>query len=223
MFDGIASRYDFLNHLLSAGIDRRWRTRAIRSLALAGAERVVDVCTGTADLALAASDATGGAARIVGVDFSDAMLQVGARKLRRRGARNILLLRGDAARLPIVTGSVDAVTIAFGIRNVEDAASACDEMRRVLRPGGRVAILEFAVPTTPLVRAAYLWYFNRILPRIGQLFSHHNSAYAYLPASVGAFATPAEFSSLLRQRGFVEVSAIPLTLGIVFLYVARRT
>ncbi len=223
MFDAIAGQYDFLNHLLSAGIDRRWRRLAIRSLSLTGRERVLDLCTGTADLAIAARTASPPASRIVGVDFAGAMLQVGREKIRvRRLDGSITLVRGDATCLPIAGRSIDAVTVAFGIRNVENTQGAFDEIHRVLKPGGRVAILEFAIPTTPGVRAAYLWYFKRVLPRIGRLVSRHNVAYGYLPASVGAFASPDELVAMLRQSGFVDISSVPLTLGIVFLYTARR-
>ena len=223
MFDAIAGHYDFLNHLLSAGIDRRWRRQAIRSLQLTGRERVLDLCTGTADLAIAAAAARPGASRVLGVDFAGAMLRVGLEKTRARDlAQRVSLVRGDAARIPAASGSVDGVTVAFGIRNVQDTQGACDEMHRVLKSGGRLAVLEFAIPTTPGIRAAYLWYFKQVLPRIGKLVSRHNAAYGYLPASVGAFATPDEFVKILRQSGFVEIKAVPLTLGIVYLYTARR-
>lgn len=222
MFDAIASRYDFLNHLLSAGIDRRWRRAAIRSLALTGRERVLDLCTGTADLAIAARAANPRAARVVGVDFAGAMLRVGQDKLLAGGlADRVTLVRGDAANVPIRDRSVDAVTIAFGIRNVERTEAACREMFRVLAPNGRLAVLEFAIPSTPIVRAGYLWYFNHVLPRIGRLVARHE-AYGYLPASVGAFQTPAEFVHLLQQVGFSRVQAHPLTFGIVYLYTAVR-
>jgi len=223
MFDAIADRYDFLNHLLSAGIDRRWRARAIRSLRLTGGERVLDLCTGTADLAIAARAAVPPAARVVGVDFAAAMLGVGEAKLRRAGVDGaVALVRGDAARVPVADEAVDAVTIAFGIRNVQDPRAACAEIRRVLRPGGRLAILEFAIPSNRVVRALYLWYFNRMLPRIGRLVSRHQGAYGYLPASVTAFAPPSEFAGLLRTAGFADVAALPLTFGIVVLYTATR-
>jgi demethylmenaquinone methyltransferase / 2-methoxy-6-polyprenyl-1,4-benzoquinol methylase len=223
MFDAIAGRYDFLNHFLSAGIDRRWRKRAIRSLALTGRERVLDLCTGTADLAIAAASAVPPARRIVGVDFAGAMLRAGLDKVRHhRLDAAISLVRGDAMRLPIADQSVDAVTIAFGIRNVEDMPAACDEIFRVLAPGGAVAILEFAIPTVPGVRQVYLWYFTHVLPRLGRLVSRHATAYEYLPASVSAFATPDEFVTILRRSGFVDVSAVPLTFGTVFLYTGRR-
>jgi demethylmenaquinone methyltransferase/2-methoxy-6-polyprenyl-1,4-benzoquinol methylase len=224
MFDAIAGRYDLLNHLLSAGIDRRWRKRAIQSLRLTGKERVLDLCTGTADLAIAAVRAQPPAARVVGVDFAGAMLGVGQQKLRREQlADRVTLVRGDATRIPIADASVDAVTIAFGIRNVEQVSVACREMRRVLRPGGRLAILEFAVPTMPGLSALYLGYLHHVLPRIGRAVSRHNAAYGYLPASIGAFATPDEFMTILRQAGFSNISANRLTFGSVILYTAVST
>lgn len=219
MFDAIAPRYDFLNHLLSAGIDKRWRKRAIASLELTGRETLVDVCTGTADVALEAT----GAARVVGVDFAGAMLTLGLRKVQAAGhAGRIGLVRGDAMRLPVADRVADATTVAFGIRNVQRPEVACAEMARVLRPGGRLAILEFGVPRIPGVSTLYLWYFRRVLPLIGRLISGHTGAYTYLPASVGTFPPPAEFMTILRQAGFTEVRAVPLTLGIVYLYTAAK-
>ena len=219
MFDAIAPRYDLLNHLLSAGIDKRWRKRAIVSLALTGRETLIDVCTGTADVAL---DATG-AARVVGVDFAGAMLTLGLRKVHAANqAKRIVLVRGDAMRLPARDRSADAATVAFGIRNVQRPEVACAEMARVLRAGGRLAILEFGVPRIPGVSALYLWYFRHVLPLIGRMISGHTGAYSYLPASVGTFPPPAEFMTLLRQAGFAEVSAVPLTFGIVYLYTAVK-
>jgi demethylmenaquinone methyltransferase/2-methoxy-6-polyprenyl-1,4-benzoquinol methylase len=223
MFDAIAGRYDFLNHLLSAGIDRRWRRRAIRSLRLTGRERLVDLCTGTGDLAIASVRGTAQAARVVGVDFAAAMLRVGNDKIRRAGlADRIALVRGDATRIPIADGCVDAIAIAFGIRNVERIDVACGEMHRVLKPAGRLAILEFALPTTPGLSAVYLWYCRNVLPRIGRAVSRHTAAYDYLPASIDAFAAPGEFVKVLRQSGFVDVHAVPLTFGSVILYTATR-
>ena len=219
MFDAIAPRYDLLNHLLSAGIDKRWRSRAIESLRLTGRETLIDVCTGTADVALAAT----GARRVLGVDFAGAMLAIGLDKVRKRGQeRRIALVRGDAMRLPAVDGSADAVTVAFGIRNVQRADVGCAEMARVLRPGGRLAILEFGMPRLPGVSSLYRWYFSRVLPFIGRRISGHTAAYSYLPASVGTFPPPGEFVTLLRQTGFSEVCAVPLTFGIVYLYTAVK-
>ncbi len=223
MFDAIAGRYDLLNHVLSAGIDRRWRRQAIRALELTGRERVLDLCTGTGDLALAAVDARPPAQRVLGVDFAGAMLAVGRDKVRARSvATPVALVRGDATRIPVVDASVDAVTIGFGIRNVEDIGAACLEMCRALVPGGRLAILEFAMPQTPIIGSLYAWYFRTVLPAIGRRISKHNAAYGYLPASVGAFASPEEFEKILRKSGFVDVHSRPLTFGIVYLYTARK-
>lgn len=221
MFDAIAGRYDFLNHTLSAGLDRSWRRRAIRALALTGRERVVDVCTGTADLAIAAA---GQAREVVGLDFAGAMLVLAQAKIRRLGLDGrVRFARADAMRLPLADQSCQAATIAFGIRNVADPAAACRELARVLSPGGRLAILEFAMPTTPILGPIYQWYFRHVLPGIGRLISGHGEAYAYLPASVGEFATPREFVHGLETAGFRAVRAVPLTLGVVYLYVAERT
>jgi demethylmenaquinone methyltransferase/2-methoxy-6-polyprenyl-1,4-benzoquinol methylase len=223
MFDAIAARYDFLNHLLSGGMDIQWRRRAIQSLHLMGGERVLDLCTGTADLAIAAVRGHPGAARVVGIDFARAMLRVGREKLQReRLSSQVTLVAGDAMRIPMADGSVDAVTIAFGIRNVVDVLAACCEMRRVLRHGGRIAILEFAAPTVPLWRSVYAWYLKHVLPRVGRAVSHHNGAYGYLPASIDAFATPDELVKILRHAKFDDVSAVPLMLGSVMLYTATR-
>ena len=226
MFDAIAARYDLLNHLLSAGLDRRWRARAVRALRLAGDETVLDVCTGTADLAIAlAAGANGasGAARVVGIDFAGEMLRHGARKLAARalGGR-VHLLRADATRVPLPDASVDAATIAFGIRNVEHPRRALAELHRVVRPGGRIAILEFGMPAMPGLRSIYAWYFRRVLPWLGRVISGHGSAYAYLPASVGGFPSGAAFGALVGDAGFVDTTVVRLQLGVVHLYVATR-
>jgi demethylmenaquinone methyltransferase / 2-methoxy-6-polyprenyl-1,4-benzoquinol methylase len=223
MFDAIAGRYDFLNHLLSAGFDRGWRRRAIRSLRLTGRETVVDVCTGTADVALAAAGATPAAARVVGVDFSAEMLRRAAVKRRASvHAARIVLVRGDAARLPLADAIADGATVAFGIRNVERTDRGIAEMYRVLRPGGRVAILEFSIPGSSWVRTVYLPYFRHVLPRVGRLVSGHGSAYSYLPASVDSFIAPGVMIDLLEGCGFRQAVATPLTFGIVTLYTAVK-
>ena len=219
MFDAIAPRYDLLNRLLSAGIDRRWRAQAIDSLQLTGRETLIDVCTGTADVALEARRGGTGAARVLGVDFAGAMLSLGLQKVRAAGEHTrIALVRGDAMRLPARDASADAATVAFGVRNVQKPDVACAEMARVLRRGGRLAILEFSVPQIPGLSSLYLWYFTHVLPFIGRRISGHTAAYSYLPASVGTFPPPAQFVTILRQAGFSEVRAVPLTFGIVYLY-----
>ena len=224
MFDAIARRYDTLNHLLSAGLDRRWRKRAIRELRLSGSERVLDVCTGTADLAIEAATSPSGRAReVVGVDFAGAMLGIGLEKVRRaRLGASVRLVRGDATRLPVPDASFDAAMIAFGIRNVVDPAQGARELARALRPGGRLAILEFGMPRQRVLGAAYRWYFRVVLPRIGRLISRHGDAYSYLPASVAEFPSDAAFVQLLEETGFSSVRAVPLALGVVYLYSARR-
>lgn len=223
MFDAIAGRYDLLNTVLSAGMDRYWRSRAIRSLELTGRERLLDVCTGTADVAVAGARARPGAARVVGVDFAGAMLAHGVAKVREQALDGRLhLVRGDAMHLPVADAAVDAVTIAFGIRNVQRPEVACAELWRTLRPGGRLAILEFGLPVVPAVRPLYLWYFNHVLPRIGRAVSRHTKAYDYLPQSVGSFPWGEGFASILRDTGFSQVTARPLSLGIVYLYSARK-
>jgi demethylmenaquinone methyltransferase/2-methoxy-6-polyprenyl-1,4-benzoquinol methylase len=217
MFDAIAPRYDLLNHLLSAGIDRRWRARAIATLRLTGQETVIDICTGTGDIALEARRR--GAARVIGVDFDGAMLALGLRKVHAAGdQRQIALVRGDAMRLPVASASADAAIVAFGIRNVEHAEIACAEMSRVVRAGGRLAILEFGMPRVPGISALYRWYFTRVLPFIGRIISGDPGAYSYLPASIRAFPPPPEFVTLLRRAGFSDIRAVPMTFGIVYLY-----
>lgn len=222
MFDAIAARYDLLNHVLSGGLDVYWRWRAVRRLRLTGRESTLDLCTGTCDVARSIIKGRK-ARRVFGIDFSAEMLRVGRRKLEAEGRLSAIpLARGDAMAIPLADRSVDAVTIAFGIRNVQDPRVTLREVARVLTPGGRLAILEFSTPQWPGVRQAYLWYFRHVLPRIGRLVSRHGEAYAYLPASVDGFAAPREFVAELEAAGLTGARAVPLTLGVVYLYVAQR-
>ena len=221
MFDAIAARYDLLNTVLSGGLDRYWRRVAIASLRMTGKERLLDVCTGTADVAIGAS--RHGAARVVGVDFSGAMLTHGLDKVKKGSlASRIQLVRGDAMNLPVASTSVHAATIAFGIRNVMQPEAACRELFRALRPGGRVAILEFGTPRSKLFGPVYQWYSRHILPRIGRAVSRHDAAYTYLPESIGAFAYGDEFAKLLIASGFSQVEARPLMFGAVYLYTGQK-
>ena len=224
MFDAIAGRYDALNHLLSAGMDRGWRRRAIRELRLTGDELVLDLCTGTGDLAIEAATSRHGAARrVIGIDFAGEMLRGGAAKVRARGlATRVFLARGDATRIPLADEGCDAAIVAFGIRNVINSSLACAEFHRVLKRGGRLAILEFGTPQAPGLRQLYGWYFRRVLPRIGRLVSRHGDAYDYLPASVAQFPSADGFADVLRQAGFQSVRYVPLTLGVVYLYLAEK-
>jgi demethylmenaquinone methyltransferase / 2-methoxy-6-polyprenyl-1,4-benzoquinol methylase len=221
MFDRIAPRYDLLNHLLSAGIDRRWRRRAIDALELRGPARLLDLCTGTADL-LVEGLLRDSRHRGVGADLSERMLGRGRDKLARRGlAARSALLCADGERLPLRDASFDAALVAFGIRNIGDAALALREVLRVLRPGGRLVVLEFSMPEGLLGRA-YRFYFRHVLPRVGGLVSGDASAYAYLPASVAAFPAPPAFASLLEAQGFAGARFTPLTAGIAHLHRADK-
>jgi demethylmenaquinone methyltransferase/2-methoxy-6-polyprenyl-1,4-benzoquinol methylase len=223
MFDAIAARYDFLNHFLSAGLDRRWRSRAIADLHLAPTARVLDLCTGTADLAIEAATASQ-TVSVVGIDFAGVMLQHARQKLRARSLyKSVRLVRGDATRIPVRDRWADAATIGFGIRNVADPEAALRELARVLKPGGRLAILEFGEPRIPGVRGMYNLYFRVVLPKLGRVVSKHQSAYSYLPASVGTFPPPHEFAATISSHGFSNVTAVPLTFGIVYLYTATRS
>ncbi len=222
MFDAIAGRYDFLNRVLSIGFDRNWRARAVHSLNLGPADVALDLCTGTADLALGLLT-VGRVGRVIGIDFAAAMLRHARAKIREAGLENrIALFRGDATRIPMGGSVVEGVAIGFGIRNVAEPVVALREAHRVLRPGGRLAILEFGYPSFAPIRVVYLAYFKLVLPMVGRLISGHQGAYTYLPASVGNFYPPDTFCELLREAGFVEVRAIPLTAGVVYLYEARR-
>lgn len=223
MFDAIAPRYDLLNHVLSAGLDRRWRTRAITELGLPPRARVLDLCTGTGDLAVAAISQTPGAS-VVGIDFAGQMLRLAKAKVAALDPPlPIALVQGDGTRIPLADASCDAATIGFGIRNVVEPARALAEIARVLRPGSRLAILEFGQPRIPGIRTLYSWYFRYLLPLVGRMVSKHRSAYSYLPASVGSFPPPAEFAAIIAATGFSHVRAVPLTFGIVYLYIAERS
>jgi demethylmenaquinone methyltransferase/2-methoxy-6-polyprenyl-1,4-benzoquinol methylase len=207
---------------LSGGSDWYWRWRAVRALALPSRATVLDLCTGTGDVALEVLRRRPDA-RVIGVDFAAQMLRIGHGKIARRGfAPRAPLLRGDAMHVPLAACSVDAATMAFGIRNVQRPDAALREIARVLRQGGRLAVLEFSMPTLPGIAGLYAWYFRNVLPRVGRAISRHGDAYTYLPSSVGAFFTPEQFASLLREAGFGRIRAIPLTLGVVHLYLAER-
>jgi demethylmenaquinone methyltransferase/2-methoxy-6-polyprenyl-1,4-benzoquinol methylase len=217
MFDRIAPRYDLLNRLLSGGTDVRWRRRAVEFLEMAPPVRVLDLCTGTADLLMEAlrRDAR---SRGLGVDLSHGMLVRGKAKLARGGyATRAALTGGDGERLPVRDGRFDAALVAFGIRNVADPVAAMREVRRALRPGGRFVVLEFGMPGGAF-GLAYRFYFRHVLPRLGGLVSGDASAYAYLPASVARFPTPDAFAGLMAEAGFVDVRWRPLTGGIACLH-----
>jgi demethylmenaquinone methyltransferase/2-methoxy-6-polyprenyl-1,4-benzoquinol methylase len=221
MFDGIAHRYDFLNHLLSAGIDRRWRRKLIRSLSEARVERVLDVATGTADLALMAARA--GIPHISAIDPSDKMLAIAEKKRQASNAQDqVVLKNGRAEKLPFSDASFDAVMVAFGVRNFEDLTQGMKEMQRVLRPGGMLCILEFSQPAAFPLKQIYAAYFRLILPLIGGWISGDNKAYRYLRDSVLDFPAPQVFLGMLAEAGFRKLKEDGLSAGIVSLYTAVK-
>lgn len=224
MFDRIAHRYDLLNRVLSLGIDQRWRRRAARALALdriAGASRVLDLATGTGDLAIMVARRHP-ATRVVGLDPAERMLERAEPKIGRAGVGDrVSLVPGDAQTLPFPDASFDGVTIAFGIRNVPDRDRALREMRRVTRPGGRVAILELSEPGTgPLGRVAR-FHVHTLVPRIGALLSGEPE-YRYLQRSIAAFPPAEEFAGRMREAGLDVLRVERLTFGVCHLYVAER-
>ncbi len=219
MFGEIAPQYDLLNRVLSFGIDRRWRKRTVQELALRPSQRALDLCCGTGDLALALAAA---GPEVVGADFTGPMLPIARSKASKR-KQLLQLAQADAQALPFADRSFDAVTIAFGIRNVEDPTLGLRECRRVLRPGGRLAILEFFPIKNRLWRWMFETYFHHVLPRIARLTrAGRTGAYEYLPASVAGFAEPEQFCDWMRDAGLVEVRHLPLTGGVARLVLGTR-
>ena len=216
MFDAIAPRYDLLNALLSLGIDRSWRRAAVAAALVDAPRSILDVATGTADLALALERSAQGA-RVIGVDFSEPMLSVGRAKVARAGS-NVDLQWGDGTALPYPDASFDAVTIAYGLRNFADVDAGLREFARVLRPGGRLVILEFPPPPRGVFGRLFRAYFTRVVPALGGLLSGRPAAYAYLPASVMAFPTPDALAERMRRAGFTSVRYRLQTFGVSALH-----
>jgi demethylmenaquinone methyltransferase/2-methoxy-6-polyprenyl-1,4-benzoquinol methylase len=219
MFAGIASRYDLLNHLLSANMDRRWRALVVRRARaeLRSGARALDVACGTGDLSLALS--AGGEASVTGLDFCRPMLDLAADKSR---GREIRYVEGDALRLPFAEATFAVATIAFGLRNLASVEAGLRELFRVVEPGGRVFVLEFSQPIVPGLRALFDFYFWRVLPRIGGFLSGSRGAYEYLPDSVSRFPDQRRLAELMRGVGFEPVEFENLTGGIAALHVGTR-
>ena len=224
MFGAIAPVYDRMNHLLSLSVDRYWRWRTVRIVRPEGREPILDVCTGTGDLAFAFANQTRGEVPIFATDFCPEMLEIGRTKSQRSGCSGTLtFLEADAQALPFAADTFQIVSVAFGLRNVANTDQGLREMTRVCRPGGRVAVLEFSLPRRQPMRTLYGWYFRHILPRIGQFLARNDhQAYRYLPESVGEFPERADLVKRMESAGLSSVRYYSLTCGVATLYVGAK-
>jgi demethylmenaquinone methyltransferase/2-methoxy-6-polyprenyl-1,4-benzoquinol methylase len=223
MFDNISAKYDFLNHLLSLGIDVLWRKKAVRLLKqrTPNPEILVDIATGTGDFALEALSLK--PKKIIGIDISAGMLEVGRRKMKAKGVSEIVEMRlGDSENLPFEDNYTDAILVAFGVRNFENLEKGLAEMLRVLKPGGTCVVLEFSQPRMFPFKQVYNAYFEYVLPKIGRLVSKDSAAYTYLPESVQAFPDGEAFLAILNKLGYRNTICKPLTFGISSIYVASK-
>jgi len=217
MFNSISGKYDFLNHFLSLGIDILWRKRAVRLLKKHQPKLILDIATGTGDFAIEALSLN--PEKIIGVDISEGMLSVGREKLIKKNFTDkIQLISGDSEFLPFEDNFFDAVIVSFGVRNFENLEKGLSDMLRVLKPGGKVVILEFSKPKSFPFKQIYQFYFQWILPKIGKLISKNHAAYTYLPDSVEAFPDGDDFLNILNKIGFQKNQCTPLTLGISSIY-----
>lgn len=217
MFDNISHRYDFLNHFLSMGIDKLWRKKVVKMIRKQGPEKILDIATGTADLAIAM--ATTGAKNIQGIDISEGMLSIGRKKIENKKLQNLItLLWGDSEDIPFPDAQFDAVTVAFGVRNFEHPLKGLQEINRVLKPGGMIYVLEFSQPQRFPIRQLYFFYFRHILPIWGKMVSKDPAAYTYLPESVKAFPYGQAFLQLLAEAGFKKTAELPLSFSIATIY-----
>ena len=217
MFNSISGKYDFLNHFLSLGIDILWRKRAVRLLKKHQPKLILDIATGTGDFAIEALSLN--PEKIIGVDISEGMLSVGREKLIKKNLTDkIELISGDSEFLPFEDNFFDAVIVSFGVRNFENLEKGLSDMLRVLKPGGKVVILEFSKPKSFPFKQIYQFYFQWILPKIGKLISKNHAAYTYLPDSVEAFPDGDDFLNILNKTGFQKNQCTPLTLGISSIY-----
>jgi len=217
MFDNISERYDLLNHVLSLSIDKGWRKKVVRMVEAKKPKMILDVATGTADLAIALEKAHPD--KITGIDISNGMLEVGRKKVADKGLSKIITLeQADSENLPFPDNTFDAITVAFGVRNFENLKKGLSEMNRVLKPGGHLLVLEFSQPQKFPFKQLYNFYFKNILPTIGKLISKDPRAYTYLPESVQAFPHGEAFMGILKECGYQAGARIPLTFGIASIY-----
>lgn len=222
MFNDIAFKYDFLNRFLSAGIDIRWRKKAIQQIADLHPKNILDVATGTADVAIMASGILK-PEKITGIDISDGMLEIGRQKVEKAGLKGIIeLLNGDSETINFKDNSFDAVTVAFGVRNFQHLEKGLSEILRVLKPGGKLVVLEFSKPKTPGVKSFYDLYMKVITPNVGKLFSKNRNAYKYLDESIQKFPEGKNFTQILDNLGYLNTYCKPLSLGICSIYCGTK-
>ncbi len=222
MFDDIAVKYDFLNRFLSAGIDIGWRKKAIRQLQDLHPKKILDVATGTADVAIMASGILK-PEKIIGIDISDGMLEIGRQKIAKQGLNGIIeLLNGDSETINFGDATFDAVTVAFGVRNFQHLEKGLSEIKRVLKPGGKLVVLEFSQPKMPVVKSIYNLYMKVICPNVGKLFSKNRNAYKYLDASIKKFPEGKNFTQILDNLGYLNTYSKPLSLGICSIYCGTK-
>jgi demethylmenaquinone methyltransferase/2-methoxy-6-polyprenyl-1,4-benzoquinol methylase len=218
MFDNIAFRYDFLNRFLSAGIDITWRKKAIKQLSSLQPKKILDVATGTADVALMTYDILK-PTNIIGIDISEGMLDLGRQKIATKGLQNVIqLYQGDSEKIGFEDNSFDAITVAFGVRNFQNLLKGLQEMKRVLQPGGKLVVLEFSKPKNSVFKQFYNLYMNVIAPSFGKLFAKNKDAYQYLNDSVQAFPEGQTFLNIMHEAGFTQTYLKSLSLGICTIY-----
>ncbi len=222
MFDNIAYRYDFLNRFLSAGIDIRWRKKALSYLKELHPQKILDVATGTADVAIMASGLLK-PDKIIGIDISDGMLEIGRKKLKKLHLENTIeLLNGDSETINFENGSFDAVTVAFGVRNFQHLEKGLSEILRVLKPGGKLVVLEFSQPSSPFIKSFYNTYMKTVAPGMGRLFSKNSCAYEYLDESIKKFPEGKRFVQILENIGYIKTQSKTLSLGICSIYCGEK-
>lgn len=221
MFNDISHRYDFLNRFLSAGIDVGWRKKAIRQLEELKPRTILDVASGTADMAMMANKILA-PEKITGIDISEGMLEIGRQKIAKAGIKAIELLKGDSEAINFETNSFDAVTVAFGVRNFQDLQQGLSEILRVLKPGGKLVVLEFSKPKSPLVKTFYNLYMKVVTPNMGKIFSKNRHAYEYLDASIQKFPEGKQFLEILDKTGFQKTYRKSLSLGICSIYCGTK-
>jgi demethylmenaquinone methyltransferase/2-methoxy-6-polyprenyl-1,4-benzoquinol methylase len=220
MFSEIAGRYDFMNHFLSLGTDIYWRWRTVRLAGSLNSAPILDVCTGTGDLAFAFRKKLNGSASVFATDFTHGMLKLAEQK---RDSRDVVFLEADTLALPFPSEMFQVVSVAFGLRNVSNTIAGLREMARVCQPGGKVLVLEFSLPNNRLLSQVYQWYFRNILPRLGQLLvRNRQAAYEYLPQSVSEFPSGSQLTGLMEEAGLVKTSFHPLTGGIATVYLGEK-